>query len=68
MRQEDKKLKDAIEKHYFKLITMERNFKYESFKFSSCMTDVMTALGFQKSKNNEDELSKESKSAIDEES
>ena len=46
MRKEDEKLKDAIEKHYMKLVTMERNFKYESFKFSSTMTDLMTALGF----------------------
>ena len=67
MRKEDEKLKVAIGKHYMKLVTMERNKKVgeghnTSFRFSECVTDLVSVLGFTKSKRHEDELSKESDS------
>lgn len=61
MHKEDKKLKEAIGKHYKKMDTMERN-KYSSFNFSDCVTDLVHALGFRKSKEREDELSRVSSS------
>ena len=65
MRKEDEKLKIAIGKHYKKLVTMERNMKYPTFKFSSCLIDLVSVLGFKKSSKYEDELSKESDSLHD---
>ena len=63
MRKEDEKLRQAICKHYKKLVALERERKKNTnFRFSDCVTDLMTVFGFKKSQNNEDELSKESSS------
>ena len=64
MRKEDEKLKIAIGKHYKKLVTMERSMKYPTFKFSESVIDLVTVLGFKKSKKYEDELSKSSESLL----
>ena len=65
MRKEDEKLKIAIGKHYKKLVTMERNMKYPTFKFSETVIDLVSVLGFKKSRKYEDELSKSSDSLHD---
>lgn len=61
MHKEDTKLKEAIGKHYKKLLSLERN-KYSTFNFSDCVTDLVHTLGFRKSKEREDELSRVSSS------
>jgi len=61
MHREDTKLKDAIGKHYKKLVMLERD-KNTSFTMSDSVTDLVSILGFKKSKRHQDELSKESSS------
>ena len=67
MLKEDTKLKQAIGKHYKKLVGMERNrLPGYTFKFSDCIVDLLTTMGYVKSEKHSDELSRPSSMSMKE--
>ena len=58
MQKEDEKLKRAVAKHYLKLLALERVRKYDAYKFSETVADLMQVLGFKKSSKYPDDLSR----------
>ena len=67
MLKEDIKLKQAIGKHYKKLVGMERNrLPGYTFKFSDCIVDLLTTMGYVKSDKHSDELSRPSSMSMKE--